>query len=60
MTPKDLKRIREQLGLTQAALAKELGVTSNSVARWEQGIYRISPMAQRLISSLAKSPKAVG
>lgn len=36
MTGTELKQKRESLGLTQEELAKELGVVSSSVARWEQ------------------------
>jgi non-specific serine/threonine protein kinase len=35
--PEELRRRRRALGLTQAALAAELGVAANSVARWERG-----------------------
>ena len=37
LTPDALKRRRKSLGLTQTALAKHLGVSSNTVARWERG-----------------------
>ena len=33
-----IKAIREQRGLTQADLAKQLGITRSSVNAWEQGI----------------------
>ena len=33
-----IKAIREQRGLTQADLAKRLGITRSSVNAWEQGI----------------------
>lgn len=32
-----LKQLREVKGLTQTDLAKLVGVTMNSIARWEQG-----------------------
>lgn len=34
---KKLKQIREQKGYTQTDLAKLVGVTMNSIARWELG-----------------------
>lgn len=37
MTGADLRAIRHDLGLSQEALARELQVSSNTVARWEQG-----------------------
>jgi predicted ATPase/DNA-binding XRE family transcriptional regulator len=36
MTPEDLREQRLQLGLSQAALARALGVAPNTVARWER------------------------
>ena len=33
-----IKTLREQKGLTQAALAKKLGITRSSVNAWEMGI----------------------
>lgn len=33
-----IKAVREQRGLTQADLAKQLGITRSSVNAWEQGI----------------------
>jgi DNA-binding transcriptional regulator YiaG len=37
MTPDDLKRRREQLGLSQAGLARALEVSRRSLQNWEQG-----------------------
>lgn len=37
MTPDDLKRRRDQLGLSQAGLARVLGVSVRSLQNWEQG-----------------------
>src|SRR5215471_14571588 len=36
MTPSELRAERKALGLTQAALASELGVATNTIARWER------------------------
>jgi predicted ATPase/DNA-binding CsgD family transcriptional regulator len=36
MTPAELRAERRALGLTQAALARELGVATNTIARWER------------------------
>ena len=41
MKPADLKRVREQLGLTQQQLADTLRTTRVSVARYEAGMRRI-------------------
>jgi transcriptional regulator with XRE-family HTH domain len=49
MTGAGLRRLRRQHGLTQQALAVRLGVTANSVARWERGERTITPPIARLI-----------
>ena len=42
------------MGLTQVRLAEQLGVASNSVARWEQGVREISEPVARLVKMLLK------
>ena len=37
MTPEQLRQARAAGGATQSELAQTLGVTSNTVARWERG-----------------------
>jgi transcriptional regulator with XRE-family HTH domain len=41
MTPQEMKRRREALGLTQAQLARELGLDSITVSRYERGVHPI-------------------
>lgn len=36
MTGEEIRRWRDRLGWTQARLAAELGVATNTVARWER------------------------
>ena len=55
MKPNDLKRIREQLGLTQQQLADALQTTRVSVARYESGMRRIPGMAQVVLDRLGRS-----
>lgn len=52
MTAKNLKRIREGLGLTQEELAERPGVIRSTVTRWELGERRIPELAARLIRLL--------
>jgi DNA-binding transcriptional regulator YiaG len=52
MTPTQLKRIRLERGLSQQALADALGVTRNTVVRWEMGRHPIPPMAVKLLALL--------
>lgn len=54
MTGLELRRIRKRLGLTQQAFAKKIGVTANTVARWERGAVGIGEPIARLIRLLAK------
>ena len=59
MTGAELRRIRQQLGLTQAALAELVGVTPNSIARQERGELGIRESQARLIQLLAtQAPKS--
>lgn len=46
-----IKVLREQMGLTQNDLAKQLGITRSSVNAWEQGI---SVPSTQYIVELAK------
>jgi transcriptional regulator with XRE-family HTH domain len=54
MTGSQLKKIRGQLGLTQAEMAERVGVTPNTVARWERGEIVIREPIARLIQSMSQ------
>jgi DNA-binding transcriptional regulator YiaG len=54
---KELRAIRMRLKLTQVALADQLGVTGNTVARWERDEVRITEPMSRLVRMLAKAGK---
>ena len=49
VTGDEVRGIRERLTLTQAELARELGVTRVTVARWETGVYAIPEPTARLL-----------
>lgn len=53
---KQLRHYRLQAGLTQAGLAAKLGVTANTVARWERGEVTIPALLTLAIVGLAKNP----
>ncbi len=56
MGPKEIKRIRDRLPLTQAKFAGLLGVSSALVARWETGDRLPNPAHLRLLLLLQDAP----
>ena len=54
MTGEELRRLRIRMALTQAAFADRLGVTPNTVARWERDEVGIAEPAARLARLLVQ------
>ncbi len=54
LTGDEVRRIRKRLRLTQADLARALGVTRVTVARWETGVYAIPEPTARLLQRVRK------
>ncbi len=52
VTGLELQKRRRVLGLTQTELAEQLGVHWSTVARWEQGVRKISQPVARLVMLL--------
>ncbi len=52
-----LRQIRSRLRLTQAAFAERLGVTGNTVARWERNEVRITEPMEKLIRLVTRPTK---
>jgi DNA-binding transcriptional regulator YiaG len=50
-----IKRLRNQLGLTQEQFAAKVGVTFSTVNRWEAGRCKPSPLAWREIERLSRT-----
>ena len=56
-----LKKLREELGMSQEDLARELGVSSQTISRWELGknvpTFTVKQMKalDRLLKSIGKS-----
>ena len=48
----EIRSLRKRLGMTQEELAKLLGVTANTVARWERGELGLSHSTAKLFSIL--------
>jgi DNA-binding transcriptional regulator YiaG len=57
VTGAEVRRIRHGLQLTQAALARVVGVTRVTVARWEIGVYAIPEPTARLLQRIRDEGK---
>lgn len=57
MTPSQLKQARHQLGLTQAAMAKVMGIGTRKWERWEGGHSPISAEGATLLGLLVEMNK---
>jgi len=55
--PQELKRIREELELTQEQLAAEIGVHRVTVAKWEAGDRGIPEPVARLLQRIRAEKK---
>jgi DNA-binding transcriptional regulator YiaG len=49
-----VRALREQLGLTQEELARELNVRQQTVSEWETGMYRPRGASEKLLSIVAE------
>ena len=54
MAPEEIKQARQEMGLTQAAMAKAMGIGTRKWERWEGGHSPISPEGARLIEMILK------
>jgi DNA-binding transcriptional regulator YiaG len=52
MTRREFRTLRGLIELSQAKLAKELGVTLRTVARWERGEFPIPRVAELALRNL--------
>ena len=52
LAPREIKFLRNTMGLTQAELAEMLGNNSQSVARWEKGTTEIPGTAEKLLRAV--------
>ena len=53
----DVRRVRDLLGMSQAAFAAFLGVDPSTVRSWEQGLRTPSPLACRVMSEIEANPE---
>ena len=49
LAPAEIKRLREQLHISQPVFARYLNTTESTVAKWESGAKRPSGMALKLL-----------
>ena len=57
VTPTQLKRYRKQAGKTREELAVEIGVSSQTIWRWEHGDVRIPVPEQKLLERIINGTK---
>jgi putative transcriptional regulator len=57
-TADSVRAIRQRLGVSQAAFAKLVGVSTILAQGWEQGVRTPSPLAARLLDTIAVDPLA--
>lgn len=55
---RDVQRVRERLGLSQAVFADLLGASVSTVRAWERGAREPSEMARRLLELAERQPEA--
>lgn len=60
MTPEQIKRARQSLGLTQAAMAAKMGVILRKWERWEGGHSPISAEGATLLRLLVELSEGAG
>ena len=56
-TGKDVKRVREVLGVSQGVFARLLGASPSTIRAWERGAREPSEMARRLIALAERGPE---
>jgi DNA-binding transcriptional regulator YiaG len=54
MTPDEFKDIQSLLGLTNARIAEELGVSETTIEYWRAGSRNISPRSEKTIEYLVQ------
>ena len=50
----DVKALRQHLGLTQDAMAQELGTRQQTISEWETGMYQPRGLSERLLTLIAE------
>jgi putative transcriptional regulator len=55
---RDVRRVRQQLGVSQTVFADLIGASPATVRAWERGARRPSAMARRLLALAEREPQA--
>jgi putative transcriptional regulator len=55
-SPTAVRKLRDQLGMSQAVFAELLGVSRVWVQGWERGVRHPSPLARRLMDTIRADP----
>lgn len=50
-----VKALRRHLGLTQDAMAQELGTRQQTISEWETGLYQPRGLSERLLGMVAEN-----
>lgn len=53
-TAKRVRELRQHLGLTQGAMARELGTRQQTISEWERGVYRPRGTSCTLLNIVAE------
>ncbi len=56
LTPSEIRKVREMLGMSQPVFASVLSVSVNAVRAWEQGLRQPNGTALRLLAILRENP----
>lgn len=57
VTAKEVQTIRARLGLSQRQLGKLIGLTSQTVNRWEHGNLKVKPAFETVLRGLERAPE---
>ena len=56
-SPKEIRSLRQRVGVSQAYFAHLVGVSVELIESWEQGLRIPKPIARRLLDEIARDPE---
>lgn len=57
-TPRQIRFLRQRIGASQAVFAQLVGVSTELIQHWEQGLAEPRPIARRLLDEISRDPSA--